>query len=108
MAKKKKRKINKQKVFSFVSLIFIVICILWYGGRFIYFYLDSKKTSAKEANIFAKVLLNKNLEKNTLKQVKEDYYFKGNKFFDGKWNYCETFKLTFDDDNKLIDIENIK
>ena len=78
MAKKKKRKINKQKVFSFVSLIFIVICILWYGGRFIYFYLDSKKTSAKEANIFAKVLLNKNLEKNTLKQVKEDYYFKGN------------------------------
>lgn len=28
--------------------------------------------------------------------------------FDGKWNYCETFKLEFDDDNDLIDIKNIK
>lgn len=24
------------------------------------------------------------------------YKFKGNVFFDGKWNYCQTFKLTFD------------
>ena len=36
-----------------------------------------------------------------------DYYFNGKKFFDGKWNYCETFKLTFDDD-KLVDIVNVK
>ena len=35
------------------------------------------------------------------------YYFNGKKFFDGKWNYCETFKLTFDDD-KLVDIVNVK
>lgn len=38
----------------------------------------------------------------------DGYKFRGNEFFDGHWNYCETFKLTFDDDNKLIDIENIK
>lgn len=37
-----------------------------------------------------------------------DYYFKGNKFFDGKWNYCETFKLVFDDNNNLVSIENIR
>ena len=37
-----------------------------------------------------------------------DYYFKGNKFFDGKWNYCETFKLKFDDDNNLISIKNLR
>ena len=73
--KKKKRKINKQKVFSFISLIFIIICVLWYGGRLIYFYLDSKKTNEKEANIFAKILLKQNNEE--LKQVKEDYYFNG-------------------------------
>ncbi len=36
------------------------------------------------------------------------YKFNGKEFFDGKWNYCETFKLTFDSDNKLIDIINIK
>lgn len=37
-----------------------------------------------------------------------DYKFKGKTFFDGKWNYCETFKLEFDDNNNLINIENIK
>lgn len=35
------------------------------------------------------------------------YKFNGEEFFDGNFNYCETFKLTFDND-KLIDIENIK
>ncbi len=34
--------------------------------------------------------------------------FKDKVFFDGKWNYCETFRLFFDDENKLINIENIK
>ena len=37
-----------------------------------------------------------------------DYKFRGKTFFDGKWNYCETFKLEFDDNNNLINIENIK
>lgn len=37
-----------------------------------------------------------------------DYYFNGNKFFDGKWNYCETFKLLFDNDNNLVNIEIIE
>lgn len=41
-------------------------------------------------------------------QCDGSYKFNGKKFFDGKWNYCETFKLTFDDENKLIDIINIK
>ncbi len=36
------------------------------------------------------------------------YKFKGNTFFDGKWNYCETFKLEFDNNNNLANIENIK
>ena len=37
-----------------------------------------------------------------------DYKFRGKTFFDGKWEYCETFKLEFDDDHNLINIENIK
>lgn len=36
------------------------------------------------------------------------YRFSGREFFDGRWNYCETFKLTFNDDNLLERIENIK
>ena len=34
--------------------------------------------------------------------------FNNKMFFDGKWNYCETFKLEFDDYKKLISINNIK
>lgn len=37
-----------------------------------------------------------------------DYTFNGVPFFDGKWNYLETFKLEFDDDNNLLNIINIK
>ena len=36
------------------------------------------------------------------------YKYNGVEFFDGKWNYCETFRLEFDDDNNLMSIENIK
>lgn len=37
----------------------------------------------------------------------DGYKFNGKQFFDGKWNYCETFKLEFDDNNDLISIETI-
>ncbi len=37
-----------------------------------------------------------------------NYYYKDKVFFDGKWNYCETFKLEFDDKNNLINITNIR
>lgn len=36
------------------------------------------------------------------------YKFEGKNFFDGKWNYCETFKLAFNEINELISIKNIK
>lgn len=36
-----------------------------------------------------------------------DYKFNNQVFFDGKWNYLETFKLIFDDNNNLVEIKNI-
>ena len=36
-----------------------------------------------------------------------DYKF-NNEVFDGKWNYCECFRLEFDDNNKIISIDNIE
>lgn len=35
------------------------------------------------------------------------YIFKGKEFFDGKWDYCQSFKLVFDDNNELVSIKNI-
>ncbi len=37
-----------------------------------------------------------------------NYYFKGNLFYEGKWNAPELFKLEFDDELNLISIRNIK
>lgn len=39
----KKRVLNKQKVFIFISIIFISFCILFYGFRFIYYYRKYNK-----------------------------------------------------------------
>ena len=38
----------------------------------------------------------------------ENYSFNGNVFFDGNFNYLETFKLEFDKDNNLVNISNFK
>lgn len=35
------------------------------------------------------------------------YSFNGNILLDGYFNYCETFKLEFNDNNVLVNIENI-
>ncbi len=35
-------------------------------------------------------------------------YYQGNEIFNGKWHYCETFKLTFSDNNVLLNIEHIE
>lgn len=40
--------------------------------------------------------------------VTGNYKFKDEIFFDGKWIYCEMFKLTFDENNQLVKINNIK
>lgn len=36
-----------------------------------------------------------------------EYKYKDKSFFDGKWNYLETFKLEFDDNYNLINIKNL-
>jgi len=36
-----------------------------------------------------------------------DYKFNNKVFFDGKWNYCQTFKLEFNENNDLVNIKVI-
>lgn len=37
-----------------------------------------------------------------------DYKFDGKVFFDGKWKYCQTFKLEFDDDFTLRNVNIVE
>ncbi|MEE3343294.1 MAG: hypothetical protein VZS44_04300 [Bacilli bacterium] len=73
--KKAKLVINKQKIFSFISFVFIMVCIFWYGGRTIYFYLDSKKTIEKQNDTLAKNIITTNLNTNNFKKINNNYYF---------------------------------
>lgn len=76
---KKRKKINYQKIFCFSSFVFILVCILWYGGRFIYFYLDNHKSLTElESTTFATDLKEANYDSKNLKKINKDYYFYGN------------------------------
>ena len=77
MKKKIKRRMNYQKIFCFISFMFILVCILWYGGRFIYFYQDSKKTMTNESNTFARIVKTQNQDNENFKNVNQEYYFYG-------------------------------
>ena len=45
-----KRKINVQKVFNAVSIVFLSICFLVYGIRFLTLYIKSARKMTIEAN----------------------------------------------------------
>ena len=75
----KKYKINKQKIFSFISFIFLTICIIWYGGRTIYYYLDNKKIEEnnikEKENILSETIIKTNKNSENFKQKNNTYYF---------------------------------
>lgn len=77
MTKKRniKRKINKLKVFCFVSFIFLLICCLWYGGRAVYFYLESKESIKNEEKKLSQTIINNNENSDNFKKINNDYYF---------------------------------
>ena len=105
--KKKKIKtvINKQKIFIFISFIFLLVCVLWYGGRAIYFYLDSRKTIENEDELLAQVIIDKNYGTDNFKKINGDNYF----YNDAKTNYLtysnilwRIIKVTKDNEIVLI------
>lgn len=74
---KRRKVIDVQKVFWSISIAFLLACILFYGGRLLYYHHTFNKTIEEEKNTFYQVVLNANYEKDTLKNVDDNYYFKG-------------------------------
>ena len=72
------KKLNFQKLFCFISFIFILSCCLFYGTRFIKFYLESKKIEIIEKNSLAKVIKENNQENNNFKEINGNTYFINN------------------------------
>jgi len=70
----KKKSVYFQKFFCFASFIFLMTCCFWYGGRFVYFYLENNKTE----EIINNSLAYKLISNNELKDTNNSHYFYGN------------------------------
>lgn len=75
-----KKKYDFQKIFWSISFGFIITCIFWYGGRFIYLYLENDKKLEVTKNVLtlSNSIKDQYFNTESLKQVKEDYYLHGN------------------------------
>ena len=72
------KKLSFQKIFCFISFIFILSCCIFYGTRFIKLYLENKETETIEKNSLVKVLKENNSENDNFKSVNGQNYFTNN------------------------------
>lgn len=84
-----------EKIFRIVSIVITVGCILFYGGRFVFYYMKySKKTTTTSTTYIASTIKNKTgvvYEGDGLHLVNSDYVFKG----DVKDNYVTFSNLVW-------------
>lgn len=71
------KKINVQKVFCFISFLFILSCCLFYGTRFIKLYLENKKVEIEEKNSLINVIKKNNKDNDNFKMINGVNYFTG-------------------------------
>lgn len=75
----KKRKNNRKpsfhKIFNIISFIFLLTCVLVYGIRFLFLYIDNNKT--EKTKLIADNIKDDNAGKDYFKNISGDYYFSG-------------------------------
>lgn len=72
------KRLNFQKIFCFISFLFILSCCIFYGTRFIKLYLENKKTQNIEKNSLVKVIRENNTENDNFKDINGNEYFINN------------------------------
>lgn len=72
------KKLSFQKIFCFISFLFILSCCVFYGTRFIKLYLENEKELEVEANTLAKVIRDNNIENENYKNINDHEYFINN------------------------------
>lgn len=71
------KKLSFQKLFCFISMLFILSCCIFYGTRFIKLYLENRKTEIEEKNTLIKTLKDNNSNNDNFKSVNGQNYFTG-------------------------------
>ena len=64
-----------QKIFNLISFMFLLACVIFYGGRFIKLYIENNKV--EETNSMAKDIKESNNENENFKNINGEYYFNG-------------------------------
>ena len=109
--KKKKHNFGlKEFVFDFLSLVFALAVVLYYGGRCFYFYsLQSTNKKAAAVNLDSAIINNNQLVKtgDGLYKKKNGYYFKGKVENNYVWFANRMFRvLTIEEDNSVRLVSN--
>ncbi len=71
------KRLSFQKIFCFISILFIVSCCVFYGTRFIKLYLKNEKVTIKEKDSLVKKIHDNNKNSDLFKEINDDYYFVG-------------------------------
>lgn len=101
------KKLSFQKIFCFLSILFIVCCFAFYGTRFIKLYLENRKEEIIEKNSLVKELKKNNDKFELFKSVNGQNYFTGKAdsnyllFANILWRIIKV-----NDDNSLTAISN--
>lgn len=72
------KKLSFQKIFCFISFLFILSCCIFYGTRFIKLYLENQEEKSIEKNSLVKVIRENNEESDNFKEINGSEYFTGN------------------------------
>lgn len=72
------KKLNLQKIFCYISFLFILSCCIFYGTRFIKLYLAEKKIEIQEKNTLVKEIRDNSFGKDYFKEINNREYFINN------------------------------
>ena len=69
------KKLSFQKIFCFLSILFIASCFAFYGSRFVKLYLQNRKVEIAEKNSLVKAIKENNENNEYFKSVNGENYF---------------------------------
>ena len=101
------RKLSFQKIFCFISILFIGSCCLFYGTRFIKLYRQNENEKRIEINSLVKVIKEKNKDNDNFKKINDQMYFTSDS--DNNYLYYSNILwriIKINDDNSIVAIAN--
>ena len=69
------KKLSFQKIFCFLSILFLASCCIFYGTRFLKLFIDNQKKEKREKDSIVKRIKESNEDSDTFIKVEDEMYF---------------------------------